>query len=758
MTIETCFNITGMSCSSCASTVTSAVERLDGVTSCRVNVLGATARVTYDESMISSDQIVAAVEECGFTAEPSNIVPQQQQSTSNSTFVQAKFALEGLTCGSCVATVDSAVRHLPSIRKVQVSLLPDPQLTCEYDTLQLSADTIVETIESVGFDATLLSEQDLHVRPDHAVRSMILEVEQKASVALAYVQQYTGVSQARLLGDDSRAKADVEEGSANKYVAGAGTLHVNLHERNGTGIRTLLEDLQQQHPEVGIVQASDAVSYQKNLQSSEARRRVEIINYRDGCLFAALCSIPVALLSMVFVYIPSTKDAVMSYIFWNITWVEFWAWLLATPVQFISGARFYRDAYFSLKTGHFGMGFLIALGTSVAYFYSVFVVLYNAIREPDERLHQLFETSALLITFVLLGKYLEAKAKARTSRAIANLAELTPDTATLVGTMVDESGTVRTSSEQSIPVSLLQMGDVLLCRPGEKIPADGVVLTGSTSCDESMLTGESVPADKHPGDTVIGGTINVDGAIQIHVTSVGENTTLAKIIQLVETAQSSKAPIQEYADWISARFVPVIVFLSVFTFILWAVLLNTSALDNVKDGWPYRDDGLNDWTLPLLFSISALVIACPCALGLATPTAIMVGSGVGARLGILIKGGEALEAAQNLTAVVFDKTGTLTMGRPTVEDILLLSDRFTREDSLGKDAIDTASRDDETIGSASDWARRTIRHDTKKAVEEVLFYAASAEYGSEHPLAKGMYHAAQCDEMRISLISYYESF
>ena len=334
---------------------------------------------------------------------------------------------------------------------------------------------------------------------------------------------------------------------------------------------------------------------------------------------------PVFLITMVFKFIPGVNHVFKDIAFLNITYEEVFTWILATPVQFISGARFYRDAYYSIKTRHLGMGFLIAMGTSAAYFYSIFVVIFNALTSPEERLHQFFETSSLLITFVILGKYLEAKAKAHTSKAIANLAQLTPDEAVLCGT-VTELGEQVFFAERAIPLSLLQIGDILACRPGEKVPSDGIILSGSTSCDESMLTGESVPSEKHPGDKVIGGTMNVDGSIRIHVTESVEDTTLAQIINLVESAQSSKAPIQEYADWISARFVPVVVGLSSLTFVIWAVLLNTSALDNVKDSWPYRDDGLNDWTLPLLFSISVLVIACPCALGLATPTAVMVSS------------------------------------------------------------------------------------------------------------------------------------
>ena len=379
------------------------------------------------------------------------------------------------------------------------------------------------------------------------------------------------------------------------------------------------------------------------------------------------------------------------------------AWVLATPVQFYSGSRFYREAYYSVKSRHLGMGFLIASGTTAAYFYSVFVVIYNATRDAaagggGRRLMQAFETSALLIMFVLLGKYLECKVKVSTGTALSKLSQLTPETATLIGTIAmtqdkpdeniegetqgqdedqpslvsQENGNGRRSpifhslatlvgtrtiavtqdkpkedskddaqdqdedqpsldgqifyscQEETIPLTLLQRNDVLLLRPGETVPIDGIVLKGTTTVDESMITGESVPVTKNVGDTMIGGTMNIDGSVRIHVHTVGPGTTLAKIIQLIEDAQASKAPIEEYADYISARFVPVVFVIALTTYLVWSILLHSSLLMGIKNDWKYWDEGLNDWTLPLLFSISCLVIACPCALGLATPTAVMV--------------------------------------------------------------------------------------------------------------------------------------
>lgn len=463
-------------------------------------------------------------------------------------------------------------------------------------------------------------------------------------------------------------------------------------------------------------------------------------------LFSASCAIPVAIISMIFIHIPGIDHFLHSKVFWNVTWEEFFTFILATPVQFYSGARFYREAYYSIKSRHLGMSFLIAAGTSAAYIYSIFVVLYNAVRDADmdDRLMQAFETSALLIMFVLLGKYLEARAKSYTSKAMAELSRLSPDVATLIGIMKnkihEDDNTIETYietvPEEVIATSLLQEHDIIIVRPGEKVPSDGIVVQGSTTIDESMITGESVPSTKVEGNNVIGGTINIDGCIHVHVLATGSNTTLSKIIRLIDEAQSSKAPIQEYADYISARFVPVVTGISLLTYIIWVSLLSSGALDSAKTKWPYEEEGLNDFTLPLLFSISCLVIACPCALGLAAPTAIMVGSGVAAKHGVLIKGGEALERASKVTAVVFDKTGTLTAGKPSVQSILLLSDRAYSlfQASESKSLPTNVS----PIHGHSGVTSIDCEEIYNTVSNNILALAAAAEKGSEHPLSKGI--------------------
>lgn len=326
--------------------------------------------------------------------------------------------------------------------------------------------------------------------------------------------------------------------------------------------------------------------------------------------------------------------------------------ILTIPIQFIIGAGFYKGLWSGLKMKTFNMDSLIAIGTSTAFFYSLWqfigyiaskgsVIGLNGAKIPE----LYFETAAFLITFVSLGKYLEAKAKGRTSEAIKKLIGLQPKTARVM----------RNGSAIDVPVEQVVIGDIIVVRPGEKIPVDGVVTKGQSSVDESMLTGESLPVEKNVGDTAIGATINKHGSFEFKATRVGNETALAQIIRLIEDAQGSKAPIQAFADKISARFVPIVLIISAITFLVWFFIFNA---------------GL---TFSLMAFTSVIVIACPCALGLATPTAIMVGTGKGAEHGILIKGGEPLEAACKVKAVVFDKTGTLTNGQPEVTDIVAIA-------------------------------------------------------------------------------------
>ncbi|HHW98077.1 MAG TPA: copper-translocating P-type ATPase, partial [Firmicutes bacterium] len=350
--------------------------------------------------------------------------------------------------------------------------------------------------------------------------------------------------------------------------------------------------------------------------------------------------------------------------------------IFATPVQFLVGWSFYKGAYRSLKSGSANMDVLVALGTSAAYFLSVYNTFFVPVA-PGEMPHLYFESSAVIITLILLGKYLEARAKGKTSEAIRKLMGLQAKTARVV----------RDEQEIDVPIADVVVGDIVVVRPGEKIPVDGEVVSGTSSVDESMLTGESIPVDKGPGDLVVGATINKHGAFRFRATKVGADTALAQIIKVVEDAQGSKAPIQRMADTISGIFVPVVVGIAALTFIVWYLVTGNA------------EQAIINMT-------AVLVIACPCALGLATPTSIMVGTGKGAENGILFKGGEHLENAHRVQDVILDKTGTITKGEPAVTDVIVFPD----------------------------W---------RGAEEELLTLAASVEQASEHPLGQAIVNHAK---------------
>lgn len=362
----------------------------------------------------------------------------------------------------------------------------------------------------------------------------------------------------------------------------------------------------------------------------------------------------------------------------HFTGMEYVLWALATPVQFWAGLRFYKGAWGALRHRTADMNTLIAVGTSAAYFYSAVAVLFPSLLTIGGKAPDLyFDTSALIIAFILLGRYLEARAKGQTSAAIKKLIGLQPKNALVI----------RGGQEIEIPVEEVQVGDLILVRPGERIPVDGIIRQGSPAIDESMVTGESLPVEKKEGDEVIGATINKTGSFQFEATRVGKDTALARIVRLVEEAQGSKAPIQRMADVIASYFVPVVIGIASVTFIIWYFFGPSPSL-----------------TFSFLNFIAVLIIACPCALGLATPTAIMVGTGKGAENGILIRSAGALERLYKVNTILLDKTGTLTEGKPRVTDVIAMAP-YTNE--------------------------------------EVLRLAASVEHDSEHPLAEAVVKAAE---------------
>ena len=421
----------------------------------------------------------------------------------------------------------------------------------------------------------------------------------------------------------------------------------------------------------GVVQAEEA-----DLEDAEAEaRRTELVKqtrlFWSGVAFAG----PLFALSM-------ARDFSLLGAWAHASWVNWLMFALAAPVQFYVGWDYYVGSWKSLRNGSANMDVLVALGSSVAFAYSVVVAFALSVGSVGLGEHVYFETAALIITLIKLGKLLEVRAKGETGEAIRELMSLRPDTARVV----------QGDQELEIPLDQVDVGDVVVVRPGERIPVDGVLLDGRSSVDESMLTGESMPVDKEPGAEVIGATMNRSGSFRFRATKVGSQTALAQVIRLVREAQGSKAPIQRLADRVASIFVPVVIVLAVATFLVWWLLVGAGAAD------------------AMIRLVAVLVIACPCALGLATPTAVMVGTGRGARLGILFRSSEALERAKQVRVVVLDKTGTITRGEPVVR---------------GLTAIDG---DEATL----------------------LRVAASAELRSEHPLAEAVLDEARRRELTIS--------
>ncbi len=396
---------------------------------------------------------------------------------------------------------------------------------------------------------------------------------------------------------------------------------------------------------------SAAEDIEVNSREEESRKKTYLHLWREF-IFAAIISVPVMFISMVDMtrWFQTMSPLAPEYI-------DRLLFLAATLVMFIPGKRFFSAAWKLLKHFSADMNTLVAVGTGTAYVYSTSAVLFPkllSISNTGEHIY--FDTATTIITLILMGKLLEAKAKEKTSSAIKELIKLQPKTARVV----------RNDIELDVPVKDLLVNETVIVRPGEKIPTDGIIIKGTTSIDESMVTGESFPIDKNVSDKVIGGTINKNGSIEFKTTAVGRDTFISQIVKMVEKAQGSKAPIQSTADRIASVFVPVVIGIALITFLMWYFAAGVS------------------FTSAMINFIAVLVIACPCALGLATPTAIMVGSGLGASNGILIKNAESLENAYKINTVVFDKTGTITSGKPSVTNVIALNG--SNEDDLIKTA------------------------------------------------------------------------
>ena len=505
--------------------------------------------------------------------------------------------ISGMTCAVCANRIEKGLSKLSGVDKAVVNFAAE-KASVTYDPTQVSLKTIAAKVEDLGYQV----------------------ITDKAEFKIS------GMSCAAC---STRIEKSLNEMpgvySANVNLAAEkATVEYNAHELSVSQIQDKVKKLGYEAHNLADVHEVDR---------EKKVRLAEIRGQRLRLTLSSILSFPL-LVGMVLHsagFMGSISMLLMN---------PYLQLILATPVQFVAGWPFYRGAWSALRNGSANMDVLVALGTSAAYFYSIANVLTG---DP----HLYFETSAILITLIILGKLLEAIAKGRTSEAIKALMGLQPKTARVL----------RDGEEVDISIEAVVVGDVIVVKPGEKVPVDGTITEGTSTLDESMLTGESLPVDKKAGDVVVGATINKFGAFKFVATKVGKDTALAQIVRIVEEAQGSKAPIQRFADVVSGYFVPAVVAIAVFTFIGWYFLF---------------DPG--NFSRALVNFTAVLVIACPCALGLATPTSIMVGTGKGAENGILIKGAEHLENAHRLTTIVLDKTGTITKGQPTVTDIVTLSE------------------------------------------------------------------------------------
>ncbi|KAK4260574.1 hypothetical protein QN277_003670 [Acacia crassicarpa] len=619
------FSVTGMTCAACAGSVEKAVKRLPGIRDAVVDVLNGKALVRYFPSMVTEERIREAIEDAGFEAKSID-----EESIKEKPFQICRIHIKGMTCTSCSSTVESLLQAIPGVQKSQVALATE-EAQVHYDPKIVTYNHLKEAIEEAGFEAILKSTGEHISKIELKIEG--LKIDQSLREIHKSLQSLPGVENIDI--NQEMKKVSI---SYKPYMTGPRTFIEVIESSSGSGcFRAMI--------------FPDGGERRETLRQEEIKRHFKLF------IWSLSFSIPVFLASMVLMHIPGISHVLDMKVVNNLTIGLIVRWEFSTPVQFYIGRRFYIGAYKSLRNGSANMDVLIALGTNTAYFYSVYVAVRAALSR-DFMGSDFFETSSMLISFILLGKYLEVLAKGKTSQAIAKLMELTPDTAILLS--LNEEGN-NVTSEQQIDSRLIQKDDVIKIVPGAKVAADGFVIWGQSYINESMITGEARPVAKRKGDMVIGGTVNGNGVLHVKVTRVGSESALSQIVRLVESAQMAKAPVQKLADRISKYFVPMVIMLSLATWVSWFI---AGQLHAYPESW--IPSSMNSFELALQFGISVMVIACPCALGLATPTAVMVGTGVGATQGVLIKGGQALEKAHKVNCIVFDKTGTLTVGKPIV--------------------------------------------------------------------------------------------
>ncbi|KAL8150439.1 hypothetical protein V2J09_020247 [Rumex salicifolius] len=579
------FSVAGMTCSACAGSIEKAIKRLPGIMDAAVDVIGGRAQVTFFPAYVQEQNIVEAIEDAGFEAKLIKTITNEEPNKI------CRLSIKGMTCTNCSNTIESLLHETNGVIKANVALATE-EAEIHHNPLIITHNQILEAIESMGFHAILISVGEDIGRIHFKVEGMNSD------------------HSSRIIQQTLEALLGVDEVEIDPYLQKVSI----CYNADLTGPRKFIE----------VIESSELGKFKVMLfpesENGGFDRDKQIKDHHRSFLWSLIFTIPVFLTSMVFMWVPDIRRGMDAKVVNMLTIGGILRWVLCTPVQFVIGWRFYSGSYKALRHGSTNMDVLITLGTNAAYFYSVYSVVRSAL-SLDFIGTDFFETSAMLISFILLGKYLEVLAKGKTSEAIAKLMELAPETATLV--TLDDENHVR--KEEEIDTRLIQRNDVMRVIPGEKVACDGLVVWGKSHVNESMITGESKPVAKRKGDMVIGGTLNENGVLYVKATRVGSERALSQIVRLIELAQMAKAPVQKLADRVSKYFVPMVIVFSLLTWLAWFL---AGKFHLYPRSW--IPSSMDEFELALQFGISVMVIACPCALGLATPTAVMVGTGVGA--------------------------------------------------------------------------------------------------------------------------------
>jgi Cu+-exporting ATPase len=568
---------------------------------------------------------------------------QQQQQQQHQRIVRLR--VRGMTCSACSGTVEGVLTSVHGVEKAAVSLTTGRAVVEFSSSLKQNISDfealLVSSLEDVGFEA--------EVEKETSISNIFLSIEGMTCSACTSAVEHALNDTPGIL---STSVALLPRGSAKVSF-----------DSSATGPRTIISAVEDCGFECNLLFVGDGK------EGGSKKRKSEAEEYWSLLISALMYTVPIILINVAFTRADLFKDFIKTQVL-DVKISTYMQWALATPVQFVVGRRFYTGAYKSLRHGSANMDVLVAMATNVAYFASVFT-MFHCVTTGHNYGKTFFDTSSMLITFILLGKYLESSAKKKTSDAVTKLLQLVPSETILLTPNEDGS----TYSEKVISATLIHRGDILKVMPGARVAADGFLLDSEVAyVDESMLSGESMPVKKAGNDTVTGGTLNAGAAFLMKAEKIGSETSLFQIVTLVENAQLAKAPIQAAADSISNVFVPFVIIVSAFTFFMWYY---AGAQNRYPDSWLPENE--SKFIFAMLFGISVLVTACPCALGLATPTAVMVGTGVSASNGILIKGADGIERAAKVNKVLFDKTGTLTQGKPKVLELRVFSSNYSRQ-------------------------------------------------------------------------------